>query len=344
MIKLGILGANDPRMLAAVEWLLRHPNVQMVAVSGANCAGNMMDDRFPRLVNRLKMPFREIGAAELAGMCDVVLSFLPHGESLRAGIEIVNAGCRFVDLSPDYRFSNAAIYERWYGEKHIDPTRLGRVPYGIYELFHSSFHDARIIACPGALSAPTILALFPLIKEHLIKVDDVVVDIKAGVRSLDEKPHPSILYYDRHENVEPFGVGSHRQQAEICDILSNNTGQQVGISFTPHLVPMERGLFSTIYVNPSVSVSANQIRECLLSYYQQFTFVRIVSHLPTTQCVLRTNYIDISVRENGPKITIMAATDSMVRGGIGTAIQAINGMFGLNPDSGLNHVSDPGKA
>lgn len=343
MIKLGILGANDPRMLAAVEWLLRHPNVQITAVSGTNCAGNMMDDRFPRLINRLKMPFLELGASQLASMCDVVLSFLPHGESLRAGIEIVNAGCRFVDLSPDYRFSNAAVYERWYGEKHIDPTRLGQVPYGIYELFHASFHDARIIACPGAFAAPTVLCLLPLIKEHLIKNDDVVVDIKAGVRSLDEKPHPSILYYDRHENVEPFGVGSHRQHAEICDVLSNATSQPVGISFTPHLVPMERGMFSTIYINPSVSVSANQIRECLLSYYQQSTFVRIVSHLPTTQCVLRTNYIDVSVRENGPKITILAATDSLVRGGIGTAVQAINGMFGLAADSGLSHVSDLSK-
>lgn len=102
-------------------------------------------------------------------------------------------------------------------------------------------------------------------------------------------------------------------------------------------------MFSTIYINPSVSVSANQIRECLLSYYQQSTFVRIVSHLPTTQCVLRTNYIDVSVRENGPKITILAATDSLIRGGIGTAVQAINGMFGLDADSGLNHVSDLSK-
>jgi N-acetyl-gamma-glutamyl-phosphate reductase len=109
------------------------------------------------------------------------------------------------------------------------------------------------------------------------------------------------------------------------------------------MVPMERGMFTTIYITPSVSVSANQIRECLLSYYQQSPFVRIVSHLPTTQCVLRTNYIDVSVRENGPKITLLAATDSLIRGGIGTAVQAINGMFGLDASSGLDHVSDLNK-
>ena len=338
MIKLGILGANDPRMLVAVEWLLRHPSLQIVAVAGTSCAGNMMDDRFPRLINRLKMPFLEMGAPQLAGMCDVVLSFLPHGESLRAGLEVLNAGCRFIDLSPDYRLSKASTYEKWYGEKHIDPTRLGQVPYGIYELFHESFHQSNVIACPGALAAPTVLCLFPLIKEHLIRTDDLIVDIKSGVRSLDEKPHPSLLYYDRIDNVEPFGVGSHRQQAEICDIFSRMTGDSISLSFTPHLVPTERGMFSTIYISPNVSVSANQIRECLLSYFQNSPFVRIVSHLPTTQCVLRTNYIDISVRENGPRITILAATDSMIRGGIGTAIQAVNGMFGLNAAAGLNQL------
>lgn len=340
MIKLGILGANDPRMLVAIEWLMRHPLIHISAVAGTNCAGNMMDDRFPRLVNRLKMPFLEIGASQLAGKCDVVLSFLPHGESLRAGIEVLSSGCRFVDLSPDYRFSHAALYEKWYGEKHVDPTRLGQVPYGVAELFHESFRNAQLIACPGPLAAPTVLCLLPLIKEHLIKTDDIIVDIKTGVRSLDEKPHPSILYFDRHENVEPFGVGSHRQQAEICDVLSRTTNESISISFTPHLVPMERGMFTTIYITPNVSVSANQIRECLLSHYQPSSFVRIVSHLPTTQCVLRTNYIDVSVRENGPRITLLAATDSSIRGGIGTAIQAINAMFGLDATSGLDYMTD----
>lgn len=344
VIKLGILGANDPRMLVAVEWLLRHPDIQIMAVAGTNCAGNMMDDRFPRLINRLKMPFLEIGASQLASMCDVVMSFLPHGESLRAGLEVLDAGCRFVDLSPDYRFSKAATYEKWYGEKHIDPTRLGQVPYGIYELFHESFPQSNVIACPGTFAAPTITCLLPLIKEHLVKTDDLIVDIKTGVRSLDEKPHPSILYYDRHENVEPFGVGSHRQQAEIGDVFSRVTGDTVDLCFTPHLVPMERGMYSTLYVTPNVSVSANQIRECLLSYFQPSPFVRIVSHLPTTQCVLRTNYIDISVRENGPRITILAATDSLIRGGIGTAIQAINGMFGLEATAGLNPLGEPKRA
>ncbi|XZE18738.1 N-acetyl-gamma-glutamyl-phosphate reductase [Pirellulaceae bacterium SH449] len=335
MVRLGILGANDPRMLVAMEWLMRHPNIQISAVAGTNCAGNMMDDRFPRLINRLKMPFMELSPYQLAEQSDVVVSFLPHGESLRACIEIVGAGCKFIDLSPDYRLSNSALYERWYGEKHIDPTKLGQVPYGIYELFGETFSKSSIVACPGPFAVPTILCLLPLIKEHLVKTDEVIVDIKAGVRSLDEKPHPSTQYYDRNENVEPFAVGSHRQQAEICDVIASQTKESVGLSFTPHLVPMERGMFSTIYLSPSISVSANQIRECLLSYYEHFPFVRIVSHLPTTQCVLRSNYIDVAIRENGPKITILAATDSAIRGGIGTAIQAINGMFGFEATTGL---------
>jgi N-acetyl-gamma-glutamyl-phosphate reductase len=179
------------------------------------------------------------------------------------------------------------------------------------------------------------LPLSPLLKEGLISPKDIVVDSKSGVSGAGRTPKLGNLYCEVNESISAYSVGNHRHQPEIVDIVKRFSGVEPEIIFTPHLTPMERGILSTIYVHPATGVTANQIRECLTSYYPLDGFVRVVSHLPATKYVARTNYVDITVRENGPRIILLSAIDNLVKGASGAAVQNLNHMFGFPGATGL---------
>jgi N-acetyl-gamma-glutamyl-phosphate reductase len=231
--------------------------------------------------------------------------------------------------------SSPAIYEKWFGEKHPDPQRLGNVPYGLPELFSDSIRESQLVANPGCHATTVILPLAPLLKEKLVSPEDIVIDCKSGISVDGRALKMSNMYCESNETVTAYSVGSCRHQPEIVDILHRYSNTEVQVSFTPHWVPMGRGIFSTIYLKSTHGTTPNQIRECLNSYYSATPFVRVVSHLPSTRYVSNSNYIDIAVRENGPRIVLFSAMDNLVKGAAGAAQQNMNCMFGLEPTLGL---------
>lgn len=334
-IRVGIIGASGYTAIEAIERLLRHPKAQIVATTSRQADGNMISDMHPSLDRRLDLPVEDLTPAQVASRCDVAFSCLPHGASAHHVMQLLDAGCRVIDLSADYRLSTPALYEKWYGERHPDAGRLGNTPYGLPELFPDQLADARLVANPGCYPTSAILPLAPLVKEGLIEINDIIVDSKSGVSGAGRTPKLGNLYCEVNESISAYSVGNHRHQPEITDVIHRFAGKEPQIIFTPHLTPMERGILSTTYVRPVHGVTPNQIRECLLSYYETSKFVRVVSHLPATRFVARSNFVDIAVRENGSRIILISAIDNLVKGASGAAIQNMNHMFGCDPTLGL---------
>jgi N-acetyl-gamma-glutamyl-phosphate reductase len=335
MIKVGIVGCSGYTAIEAIKLLLRHPQAEVVATTSRQADGTTLSDMHPQLTGRLNLVVEDLSPEAIAERCDVAFCCLPHAASAPIVSRILDGGCKVIDLSADYRLSTPALYEQWYGEKHPDPGRLGQTPYGLPELFQDQLHGAQLIANPGCYPTSAILPLAPLVKEGLIVPAGIVVDSKSGVSGAGRTPKLGNLYPEVNESFAAYAVGNHRHQPEIIDIVNRFAGVAPELIFTPHLVPMDRGILSTIYVRPSDSVSANQIRECLNAFYGAQPFVRVVSHLPATKHVAFTNFCDMTVRENGGWIILISALDNLIKGASGAAVQSMNTMFDIDPSLGL---------
>ena len=335
MIKVGVVGCSGYTAIEAIRILLRHPQAEIVAATSRKADGSTLTDMHPQFNERLSLVVEDLAPEQVAERCDVALTCLPHAASAPIVTRLLAAGCRVVDLSADYRLSSAALYEHWYGEPHIDPGRLGETPYGLPELFHDQIAGAQLVANPGCYPTSAILPLAPLIKEGLIATGGIVVDSKSGVSGAGRTPKMSNLFTEVNESFGAYAVGTHRHQPEIIDIVERFTGSTPELIFTPHLVPMDRGLLSTIYVRSSDHVTGNQIRDCLNGFYEHQPFVRVVSNLPTTKHVAHTNYCDITVRENDGWLILISAIDNLIKGASGAAVQCMNIMFNLDQTTGL---------
>lgn len=335
MIKVGIIGCSGYTAIEAIRLLLRHPEVEIVAATSRQADGSTLCAMHPQFTGQLNLQVEDLSPEQIAERCDVAFCCLPHAASAAIASRILDGDCRVIDLSADYRLSTKDLYEKWYGEAHPDPGRLGQTPYGLPELFAEDIKSARLIANPGCYPTSAILPLAPLAKENLIDVSQVIVDSKSGVSGAGRTPKLGNLYPEVNESFSAYGVGTHRHQPEIVDIVSRYSGAVPSVVFTPHLVPMDRGILSTIYVRPNSTETANQIRECLSAFYAAEPFVRVVSHLPATKHVTHTNFCDISVRENGGWIVILSAIDNLIKGASGAAVQCMNLMFGYDQTTAL---------
>jgi N-acetyl-gamma-glutamyl-phosphate reductase len=335
MVRVGIVGASGYTAIESIRWLLRHPKVEITAATSRQGDGSAIENMHPELTDRLALKVEDLSPRQIADRCDVAFSCLPHGASAHNVMELLDAGCRVIDLSADYRLSNPELYSKWYGETHPDPGRLGSTPYGLPELFESQLPEARLVANPGCYPTSAILPLAPLLKNDLIHANQIVVDSKSGVSGAGRTPKLGNLYVECNESISAYSVGNHRHQPEIIDILARYSGVTPELVFTPHLTPMERGILSTIYVRPKGNVSANQIRECISNAYAPCPFVRSVVHLPATRFVTHTNYCDIAVRENDGWVILISTIDNLVKGASGAAVQNLNYMFGFEPTLGL---------
>lgn len=335
MIRAGIVGCSGYTAIEAIKILLRHPEAQITAATSRQADGSTLSDMHPQFSNRIQLVVEDLKPEAIANRCDVAFCCLPHGTSAPIVSELLHHGCRVIDLSADYRLSTPELYEKWYGEKHSDPGRLGQTPYGLPELFFEQICGAGLIANPGCYPTSAILPLAPLIKHGLIAPEGIVVDSKSGASGAGRTAKTNIIYSEINESFSAYGVGTHRHQPEIVDIVGRFTGTEPNLVFTPHLVPMDRGILSTIYVRPKNGVSANQVRECLANFYKSQPYVRIVSHLPATKHVANTNYCDIAVRENGGWIILLSALDNLIKGASGAAVQCMNIMFEKEQTLGL---------
>jgi len=327
MIRVGIVGCSGYTAIESIKILLRHPEATIVAVTSRQADGSTIADMHPLLHERLELVVEDLSPQAIGERCDVAFCCLPHGASAPIVSGILETGCKVVDLSADYRLSTPELYQQWYGQPHTDPGRLGQTPYGLPELFRESIRQAKLIANPGCYPTSVILPLAPLLREGLVQSCSIIVDSKSGVSGAGRTPKLSNLYAEVNEAFSAYGVGTHRHQPEMIDIIGRFSGTVPQLIFTPHLVPMDRGILSTIYVRPNDSVTANQVRECLCGFYHAEPFVRVRSNLPNSKYVANTNYCDIAVRENDGWIILLTALDNLIKGAAGAAVQCMNLLF-----------------
>ena len=328
MTRVAILGATGYSALELIKLLLRHPQAEIVAVTSRQEGRPPIASVHPSLTGRLELPLEDLGPAELASRAECVFSCLPHGVTTTLVPQLLSGACRVVDFSADYRLKNPAIYEQWYGEKHGDPERLPSAFYGLPELFRSQIAGAKLIANPGCYPTSAILALAPLLKAGLIEPAGIIIDSKSGVSGAGRTPKLTTLFPECNENLSAYNVGKHRHTPEIEQVLSTASGAAVEVIFTPHLVPMDRGILSTAYSVPRGTASDKQVLDALREFYAREPFVKVVDHLPGTKDTSGTNYCHITARVVRGRIITISCLDNLIKGAAGAAVQNFNLMFG----------------
>ncbi|HTU90445.1 MAG TPA: N-acetyl-gamma-glutamyl-phosphate reductase [Gemmataceae bacterium] len=336
MTKVAILGASGYTALELIKILLRHPGVEIAAVTSRQSDTPRLAELHPSLTGRIDLrcePFEADRLAERGVHC--VFSCLPHGASMATLPALLQRGLRVIDLSADYRLRDPNLYAQWYGESHADLTHLAQAVYGLPEVYGDAIAAAQLIANPGCYPQTGILGLAPLVAGHYIEPRRIVIDSKSGVSGAGRTPKLATLFPECNESVSAYQVGKHRHTPEIEQVLSDVAGEPIEVLFTPHLIPMDRGIFSTIYAVPRRPLSERALLEMYRSYYAHAPFVRVVEHLPATKDCTGTNFFDVTLRVVRDAIVVLACEDNLVRGASGVAVQNFNRMFGHDERTAL---------
>lgn len=335
MVRIAILGATGYTALELIKILLRHPQAQITALTSRQEGNKQVSTVHPSLAGRLDLRLEDLSPADVAKRADCVFSCLPHGVTADIVPELLSAGARVVDFSADYRLDDAATYAEWYEHKHTDPGRLGKTVYGLPELFRSQIPTAKLVANPGCYTTSAILALAPLVKAGLIATDDIIIDAKSGVSGAGRAPKLGTLFPECNESISAYGVGKHRHTPEIEQIVGRATGRKPSVIFTPHLVPMDRGILSTIYARPAGNVSELALLEALRDFYRQEPFVKVVEHLPSSKDTSGTNFCHLTARLVRGRVLLFSSLDNLIKGASGAAAQNFNLMFGFDETTAL---------
>jgi N-acetyl-gamma-glutamyl-phosphate reductase len=335
MVRIAILGATGYTALESIKLLLRHPHVQITLLTSRQEGRPHIATIHPSLTGRLDLCLEDVGPDEVAKRCDCAFLCLPHAASAEAAKELLARGIRVVDFSADYRLNDAETYRKWYEHEHPDAERLGKTPYGLPELFGAEIPKAQLVANPGCYPTSAIIPLAPLLTAGLIEPTDIIVDSKSGVSGAGRTPKLSTHFPECNESIAAYGVGKHRHQPEIEQILGRATGKQVEVIFTPHLVPMDRGILTVCYAKPTQPLAESDVMGCLREFYAGKSFIRIVSHLPGTKDTAHTNFVDVTARVVKGRVLTISAEDNMIKGAAGAAVQNFNLMFGFPETTAL---------
>ncbi len=335
MIRVGIVGATGYTALELLKILLRHPDVEISQLTSRDPDCPHVSQVHPALRGQIDLCLEPLDVAKFANQVDCAFCCLPHAASAEIVGQLLKQPLKVVDFSADYRLNDVATFEKWYEVVHPDPRRIGHVPYGIPELFREEIRSSPIVANPGCFPSSALLPLAPLIKNGSIKDSTIIVDSKTGVSGAGRKTNLKFHFPECNESTTAYGVGTHRHMPEIDQIIERFTGKQIQTVFTPHLVPMDRGILSTIYVTAAEGVSANQLMDQLREFYVEEPFVRLTDDLPATKDVAGTNFCDISVRQCGSTVVVLSALDNLIKGASGAAVQNFNLMYGINETTGL---------
>lgn len=340
MTNVAIIGASGYASRELIEILLRHPEARLTVATSRQDESPRLEAIHPRLRGRIELACQPFGADRVAEAASVAFLGLPHTASLEVVPPLLARGVRVIDLSADYRLTDPNAYADWYGHEHTDPSGLAEAVYGLPELFRREIPPARLIANPGCYTSTSILALAPLIADDSIEPTGIIIDAKSGVSGAGRAPKLATHFPECNESFSAYNVGRHRHTPEIDQVLSavgrsKGRGSPVEVIFTPHLVPMDRGIFATIYAQPRGAASEHALAELYRAFYEDCPFVRIVDHLPATKDTAFTNFCDIAVRVVRGKIVVLACLDNLVKGAAGVAVQNFNLMTGCPESIGL---------
>ncbi|HSV63556.1 MAG TPA: N-acetyl-gamma-glutamyl-phosphate reductase [Chthoniobacterales bacterium] len=336
--KVAVFGASGYTGEELVRLLLRHPHAELVAVTSRQYAGKTVAEIFPRagLSEKAKtLRFTDAAPEKIAAEADVAFLALPHGVAVEFAGPLLQAGARVIDLSADFRIKDPAIYREFYAHEHGAPQLLRDAVYGLPEIYRDKIAGARFVACPGCYPTSILLPLIPLLRENLIEPDNIITSSLSGVSGAGRKAEVDYLFVECNESVRPYGVPKHRHLAEIEQELSLAAGAAVMIQFTPHLIPVNRGILTTLYLAPIRS----GIGDAFQAAYANAPFVRLLGEtaLPDTKNVVGTNIIEIAWRHDPRtgRLVVMSAEDNLVKGASGQAIQCFNLMCGYDETAGL---------
>lgn len=333
-IKVAILGGSGYTAVELIKLLLRHPGAEIAAITSRQA--EHIADLHPSLLGRLDVKCEPFDAGALAAKgVRCAFGCLPHGTSMESIPPLLARGIRVVDLSADYRLRDAAVYQEWYKEAHHDAANLAHAVYGLPELYGDRLPGARLVANPGCYPQTAILGLSPLIAHNLIARTGIIVDSKSGVSGAGRTPKLATHFPECNESVSAYAVGTHRHTPEIEQVLSDLAGEPVQVIFTPHLMPMDRGILSTIYATPTRAVTEAELVELYRGYFADKPFVRVRTNPPATKDTVGTNFLDVCVKAVRGKVIVLAAEDNLIRGASGVAVQNFNAMFGFDARTGL---------
>jgi N-acetyl-gamma-glutamyl-phosphate reductase len=343
-LPVGIIGASGYGGVQLVRLLMDHPKVEVVYLGGDSSAGKPFAELYPHLGHCVDLVIESIDLDEIAKRCKAVFISLPNGLAYQMAPTLLAKGCKVLDLSADYRFSNLDTYKSWYGGDRHDQETAATAVYGLPELYRDRIAEASLVGCAGCYVTTSLLALAPLLKQGLIVPETAIIDAKSGTSGAGRAAKTNLLLAEADNSLAPYGVTHHRHIPEIEQICSDLAGHDVMVQFTPHLIPMVRGLLATVYATLR---DPGLVREDLITIYTAFyrasPFIRILpaGTYPQTKWACGTNlcYIGVEVDARTGRVIVMSATDNLIKGQAGQAIQCLNLMMGWEETLGLPHLS-----
>lgn len=342
MIKAGIIGATGYAGAELVRLLMGHKEVEIVWYGSRSYVDQRYASVYQNMFQIVDAKCLDDNIEELARQADVIFTATPQGYLASVLTEEILNNTKIVDLSADFRIKDVATYEKWYKIEHKSPQFIKEAVYGLCEINREDIKKARLIANPGCYTTCSILTAYPLAKEGLIDMNSLIVDAKSGTSGAGRGAKLPNLFCEVNENMKAYGVASHRHTPEIEEQLSYASGEEVLINFTPHLVPMNRGILATEYANLKKDVSYEDVKAIYDTYYKDEKFIRVLPEgiCPETKWVEGSNYVDINFKidPRTHRIIMMGALDNLVKGAAGQAVQNMNLLFGLPEDEGLRLV------
>ncbi len=335
-----VVGASGYVGAELVRLLVRHPNVTLAGLYAHRHAGHEVAKDFPQFAGIVKAKYEAFDGAAVARDCKVAFLALPHAESARAAKELYDRGLTVLDLSADLRLRSAEVYAEWYGP-HAAPELLPTAVYGLVERHRDALAGARLVAVPGCYPTASILALAPLLGARLIRAEDIIIDAKSGVSGAGREPQRSTSFSEIGEGVRAYKVAAHRHTPEIEQELGRAAGQPVRVVFTPHLVPMARGILATAYALPTdPSRPAQAYADELRRAYAGEPFVTVVDHPPDTAHLRGSNRVHVAAWHDARtgRVIVCGAIDNLVKGAAGQAVQCLNVLSGWDETTGLDGV------
>lgn len=347
-IPVAVLGPTGYTGLELLEILARHPRLKVAYLASARTPAPRIDAEFPRLIGRLgdgvSAECEPIGHDRIAARCKLAFLCLPHEAAMEHTPPLLARGVKIVDLSAAYRIKDPAVYEKAYGHHHTDASNLDKAVYGLPELARAQIRSASLVANPGCYPTVATLALVPLLRAGLINPASIIINAASGVSGAGRAPKQNLHYPEANENFSSYNIGVHRHQPEIAQSLARWGGPAaVAIGpggreplFSPHLLPLERGILETIYAEPAnATLDTAQVQDCLRQAYRGERFVVVRDEAPALRDVQRTNHVHLNARVVGGRVVVVGVEDNLIKGASGQAVQNANLMLGVDEACGL---------
>ena len=331
IINVGIIGATGYAGEELIDILLRHPDVRIKNISAKITQAQAIADIFPKFKGRIDLICKKPDIGEIVKSCHLVFLALPHTVSMSIVPKLLKAGLKVIDLSADYRLKDTRVYQKFYNVKQTDKANLGKAVYGLPEIYRLKIRKARFIANPGCYPTASILALAPLVAFDIIELGAIIIDAKSGVTGAGRKLAEGFLFSEINEDFKAYKINVHQHSPEINQELSRLAGEKIHVTFVPHLLPLSRGILSTIYVKKTQNAKrkAQKLITLYKNFYKKEPFVRIKKEgeFPRIKDVALTNFCDIGIKEDADSVIVISAIDNLLKGASGQAVQNMNIMY-----------------